>query len=675
MANRWTPTWGLDELEIAKRDVSQGMSVRKASARYSIPRTTLRDHVQGRVRSSSGKAPRPLSKGRPTLLGETYEQQLKEYALNMSKIYYGITRNDLRRLAFEVAELTKTKHPFDRSAKMAGLKWTRLFLARHPDMTLRTPEPTSIARLAGFRKSEVQLFFDNLEGLMKKHAYPPNRVFNMDETAVSTVMDPPRVVSPKGARRVGVVTSAERGQNSTAVICCNAAGIFLPPQFIFARKRHNLRLEKGAPPGSVFTVSDNGWATKDTFVKWLEHFVEQTGASQDKPQLLVMDNHSSHVSLAAIETAIKNGIDILTLPPHTSHRLQPLDVTVFEPIKTRYRNEMARWMRQNPQRVTTYDVCELFGAAYLTNASPDKAVSGFRVCGIVPVNRDIFTEDDYEAAEHVLADRLQAKDNQVASTAAENRVADDFALTGPSGTAAAAGPSGAAAGAGPSGAVAAAGPSGAAAAAGPSGAAAGAGPSGAAAGAGPSGAAAGAGPSGAAAGAGPSGAMAAAGPSGAGIPERESGIADLLILPRPSPKATTRMRKAQRSQVLTSSPSKRKLQDNELQRAAKKATKVDKTVKETTRKPVGKAAKKITPKPVGKVAKKMSPKPVGTAAKKTTPKPSMNSVTDICMYCSETVVEQGELWLQCKECDLWCHEACSGGLSSGGNAYVCDYCA
>ena len=89
-----------------------------------------------------------------------------EYAWNMGEIFYGITRNDLRRLARDmardIAELVGIDHPFDKSAKVAGLKWTRLFLARHPELRLRTPEPTSIARLAGFRKSEVQFFY-NLE--------------------------------------------------------------------------------------------------------------------------------------------------------------------------------------------------------------------------------------------------------------------------------------------------------------------------------------------------------------------------------------------------------------------------------------------------------------------------------------------------------------------------------
>ena len=44
----------------------------------------------------------------------------------------------------------------------AGDGWVRGFLNRHPELTLRKPEPTSIARATGFNKPQVQRFFDLL---------------------------------------------------------------------------------------------------------------------------------------------------------------------------------------------------------------------------------------------------------------------------------------------------------------------------------------------------------------------------------------------------------------------------------------------------------------------------------------------------------------------------------
>jgi hypothetical protein len=50
--------------------------------------------------------------------------------------------------------------------------------------------------------------------------------------------------------------------------------------------------------------------------------------------LLILDGHSSHVPLEAIKQAKEFGLDMITLPSHTSHALQPLNVYCFKPFKT-----------------------------------------------------------------------------------------------------------------------------------------------------------------------------------------------------------------------------------------------------------------------------------------------------------------------------------------------------
>jgi hypothetical protein len=112
--------------------------------------------------------------------------------------------------------------------------------------------------------------------------------------------------------------------------------------------------------------------------------------------LVVLDGHSSRKTLEAVELARENNITLLTLPPHTSHRLQPLDVTFFGPLKKAYSKEVGKWMMNNPgKRVTDYDICEIFTPAYNRVASIEKAVSGFKATGIYPFNADIFTAEDY----------------------------------------------------------------------------------------------------------------------------------------------------------------------------------------------------------------------------------------------------------------------------------------
>ncbi len=41
--------------------------------------------------------------------------------------------------------------------------------------------------------------------------------------------------------------------------------------------------------------------------------------------LLILDGHGNHITLEAIEQAKDIGLNMITLPFHTSHALQPLD--------------------------------------------------------------------------------------------------------------------------------------------------------------------------------------------------------------------------------------------------------------------------------------------------------------------------------------------------------------
>ena len=81
----------------------------------------------------------------------------------------------------------------------------------------------------------------------------------MDETGITNVQRPGKVVATKGARHVAKVTSGERGATVTVVCAINAAGgCYLPPMFIFPRKRMVAALMNGAPPESVGYCSPNG---------------------------------------------------------------------------------------------------------------------------------------------------------------------------------------------------------------------------------------------------------------------------------------------------------------------------------------------------------------------------------------------------------------------------------
>jgi len=389
-------SYGEQALADALQALATGTSLKKAAKDYGIPRKTLRRHRDKKV-STPGKV--FLGGNRPVFSPE-FELELVRHVQNMERALFGFTTLDMRRLAFEFAERAKIKHTFNKSSKMAGSDWLRGFLARHPILSLRSPQGTSVGRAVGFNRPKVNQFFTAYKEVLASHCYSAGDIWNMDETGITNVAKPCKVLSTKGKRQVSKITSAERGSTVTTVCAMSASGQYIPPMMIFPRKRMMASLMNGAPAGAIGVCSSNGWTDSSLFLKWLQHFVQVTRCSKESPQLLIMDGHASHKSLEGIIYARDNGITMITLPPHATHKMQPLDRTFFKSLKVNYNRAADSWMSSNPgQRITFFEMAGLFQIAYNRAATVEKAVTGFRVCGIWPYDDAIFTDEDFEAAE------------------------------------------------------------------------------------------------------------------------------------------------------------------------------------------------------------------------------------------------------------------------------------
>ncbi|KAG8238048.1 hypothetical protein J437_LFUL013214 [Ladona fulva] len=88
--------------------------------------------------------------------------------------------------------------------------------------------------------------------------------------------------------------------------------------------------------------------------------------------------------------------NLLSIPPHSSHKVQPLDKVFFKPLKD-YLSQMSdNWLLNHHGRViTNYQIAEIFGQAYERTATMGKGIKGFELCGIFPVNRNVFSDSDF----------------------------------------------------------------------------------------------------------------------------------------------------------------------------------------------------------------------------------------------------------------------------------------
>lgn len=328
------------------------------------------------------------------------ESMLEQYLVLSSKMLYGLSRNETQKLAFNFAKANNLQYPspWDKNEK-AGKSWYYSFMSRHPGISLRKPQATSLSRATSFNRHNVSSFFVKYKNLLEKYQFSPENIYNVDESGITTVHNPTKVIAVKGVKQVGGMTSGERGVNTTVIACINAVGNSIPPSLIFPRVNFKDNMLKGAPPGTLGMANVSGWSNTENFLTFLNHFIKHTRPSQDNKVLLLMDNHESHVSIEAIDLAKKNGIVLFTFPPHTSHKLQPLDRGVFGPFKKFYNTAATNWLQSNPGKpITIYDLSEIVGTAYPRGFTPINIQGGFRAAGLWPFNENIFGDDEFFSA-------------------------------------------------------------------------------------------------------------------------------------------------------------------------------------------------------------------------------------------------------------------------------------
>lgn len=151
-----------------------------------------------------------------------------------------------------------------------------------------------------------------------------------------------------------------------------------------------------AYPGTLGLSTKNGWMTAVIFVQVIRHFIKGTNSSNENVTLLILGNVSSHLNIEVIDLCRENGVILFTLPPHTSHRTQPLDVGVFGPFQTAYSKAYHNWTVTHPGQVCTiYDIASLVNDALGKAAIPSNIFSAFKATGIYPFNKDIFSDSHF----------------------------------------------------------------------------------------------------------------------------------------------------------------------------------------------------------------------------------------------------------------------------------------
>ena len=236
-------------------------------------------------------------------------------------------------------------------------------MVRHPKIATRKSQGLDISRARALCPIIAETSYANLEELYNAYHYPPSHIWNCDKSEVQVGRSGGATVLAKcGNKSVHSVKPNQR-EHLSILSCINARRGSIPNFYILKSTYFLQDYIVGCEKGAVMGMQPNAWMTRWLFESWILHFIEclKRGPSIDlnKRHLLVLDGHNSHVKLEVMKVVMQSGLDIISLPFHTSHAFQPLDLACFEPFKTTFRKHTDSWTLVNKNgKVGKKELCE-----------------------------------------------------------------------------------------------------------------------------------------------------------------------------------------------------------------------------------------------------------------------------------------------------------------------------
>jgi DDE superfamily endonuclease len=140
-------------------------------------------------------------------------------------------------------------------------------------------------------------------------------------------------------------------------------------------------------PNFLYTTSNNGWTSNDISLCWLNEVFLPKIENNRETQLLLMDGYRSYTSTKFMWKCYKNNIQLVYLIPHSSHVLQPLDLSCFLLLKSCYYKQLTELAKfDNNALIKKMQSLLYYNKARNEGLSPLNIKTGCKAANIYPWN-------------------------------------------------------------------------------------------------------------------------------------------------------------------------------------------------------------------------------------------------------------------------------------------------
>lgn len=317
----------------------------------------------------------------------------------MEKIGSGLNRQEISTTVKNILDHAETDDitSVDLDDNLPSKGWIHSFLKRYPEINVRTPENVSFQK-DYINEESLRSWFQDLEMfLMEEHyldattflsAENKNRIFNINEIGfpLQEKSEKFQKITERSCKNVNRLAPDTKEQ-VTVLACVSASGHFNKPFVIFPGKKlpkYNLSGVKESDFDAGYTL--NGWISSDSFLRWLTNlFYASVHDEIQFPIIIFLDGHTSHINISVSDFCTDKGIILYCLPPYASHVLQPLDVSVFGPLKKLWNKSINEFKIKYRLAMSIQHFFPVFDSAWKEACSrPKNVISAFKSTGLVP---------------------------------------------------------------------------------------------------------------------------------------------------------------------------------------------------------------------------------------------------------------------------------------------------
>jgi hypothetical protein len=322
------------------------------------------------------------------------EQELLQYIKQLNRRGLPPTRAMIRNFASQIAR------------REVGVNWVDRFVKRHPD-NLISKWTTGIdnSRHKADSGRKYSLYFNLLHEKIEQYHVEPRHIYNMDEKGFllgvlgrsKRIFDRP--LYEEGRRRSTIQDGSREWITLLACIC--ADGSHLEPALIYQSASGSIQdawvqaLDHETHQVRV-SSSPSGWTNNEIGLAWLKQVFDRSTKAKARSsyRLLILDGHGSHLTMDFIDYCDQNKILLAIYPPHSTHTLQPLDVSLFKPLSSAYQAEISAFMERSQGLVSMSkrDFFPLFYRAWQASFKETTILKAFEATGLSPFNPEVILQ-------------------------------------------------------------------------------------------------------------------------------------------------------------------------------------------------------------------------------------------------------------------------------------------